>query len=590
MNCTKNDLLALIHTNEGDAAKRYSSIAEKAAATTRSLIAGFRDQADWVSGWGHDFVCPNCAALLYFDENLDYKLGSEYTCTACGTKTSGRALDQAWVYYYRISLAEKLENAAVTALLGDADALAFLTRYFDFYAESYDGFELHPKAPSKLMPQLLDEAVWCTYVLRALYPCRSLFAKEKLEYWHEKLFRPLAHVILEPNRNHAINNHVLWHMSAVGMIALTFDDSSLMFAIDGEWGVRTQVEKGFTEDGFWFECSNLYHYYALEALTVFCQILADKAPNDPLLARLTAAYTVPMLTSYDGWHLPSMNDGWYPLTLARFAKQLHRAAWCSNSPALLSQLEAVKTHAPDLLDAPQALLLETAPAVTAMIPSAKLAVIRKPVFAILKSGVLATNHRHDDCLSVILPPISNDLGTPGYAHPLYGSWYVKAAAHNTFAVNGAQPHAVLPSHVESTHDSVRAVLDGGWEGVSAARTLCAEGDTLVDTTDISTETPCVIDWFFHFEGVTDISSYTAEPAALGNGEGYEHFSNVQRITCSTLTVHAEREGETATVTIPVSDMEAYLAQSPGNPAGNLRTSVILRYHGNKAHFVAKITK
>ena len=61
------------------------------------------------------------------------------------------------------------------------------------------GDDCRPKEPSKLMPQLLDEAVWCTYVLRALYPCHALFPAEKLQIWKEKLFRPMAEVIANPN-------------------------------------------------------------------------------------------------------------------------------------------------------------------------------------------------------------------------------------------------------------------------------------------------------------------------------------------------------------------------------------------------------
>ena len=73
-------------------------------------------------------------------------------------------MDRAWVYYYRITYAEKLEAAAVCALLGDHDALDFLTRYFDFYADNY-----------------------------------ALFPVEKLQTWKEKLFRPMAEVIANPN-------------------------------------------------------------------------------------------------------------------------------------------------------------------------------------------------------------------------------------------------------------------------------------------------------------------------------------------------------------------------------------------------------
>ena len=571
----------------GSAGARYRAIAEKAARTTRILIDGFHDSPDWVSGWGHAFVCPDCAGQLTFDPARDYRPGGTFVCGACGRETSGQALDEAWVYYYRHHYAARLEAVAVTALLGDEEALAFLIRFFDFYADSYAGFAPHVIHPSKLMPQLLDEAVWCTYVLRALYPCRDLIPAEKLEDWKLRLFRPLAEVILDPKYNHSVHNHVLWHMAAAAMAALTFDDETLTYAIDGEYGIRAQVEGGFTSEGFWFECSQLYHYYALEALTGFCQLLADRAPDDPLLALQDAAYTVPMLTSYDGWHLPAMNDGWYPLDLSRFSGQIHRAAACTASVSLKQQIDTIRAHKPSLLDTPAALLLETPPEITATIPTAKMAVIRAPMFAILKSGVIAESHRQDDCLGMILPPVSDDLGTPGYAHPLYRSWYCTAASHNTVLVNGTQPHSVIPTHVEKTDDSIRAVIDGGWDGVvSACRTLRAAGDTLIDETELVTATDAVIDWVFHLEGVNALPAVEESDAAalLGEGDGYAHFTEVHRVIGNTLSLRAEKDGHIVTLTAPTDGMEVFLARSPGNPAGNLRTAVILRTRGTKAHF------
>jgi len=139
-----------------------------------------------------------------------------FVCPNCGKEAAGQVFDEAWVYYYRLHAAEMLESVAVCAILGDVEALAFLERYFDFYANHYAGFAIHGQGNGKVMPQVLDECVWCILMLRAYYPCRQLFAAEKKQYWYENLFRPVAELVNAPEIQTSVHNHVLWHKSAAG--------------------------------------------------------------------------------------------------------------------------------------------------------------------------------------------------------------------------------------------------------------------------------------------------------------------------------------------------------------------------------------
>ena len=86
MNTQKEQILALINSENPAEAERYGRIAKKAAEITKELANGFRDRPEWVSGWLHNFVCPDCATRLYFDKNFDFRPGSEYTCPKCGKK------------------------------------------------------------------------------------------------------------------------------------------------------------------------------------------------------------------------------------------------------------------------------------------------------------------------------------------------------------------------------------------------------------------------------------------------------------------------------------------------------------------------
>lgn len=586
MNTSASRIQQLIQSN----AAYYTPVLSAARHQSRTLCRTFRDQAGWVSGWAHDFACPDCASHLVFEETMPYNPPNTFRCPHCGRTVSGQKLDEAWVYYYRQYAAGHLEAVAVCALLGDEEARAFLERYFDFYAASYAGFEIHGEGAGKIMPQVLDEAVWCVQTTRALYPCRHLFSEEKRQHWHQNLFVPLIELINAPEKQTSVHNHVLWHKCAAGCAALCFDDSALLDEVlNGHLGVRDLARRGFTADGFWHEGSPLYHYYALEALTGFVQLFAHVHPDDPLVGLLERTHLAPL--ALDQWNLPSVNDGWFPLSLDRFADQFHRAAAASGSEALWRQVERIRQHNPEAVSTPCSLLIDPAPEAITLWKSTNLAVVRYPVHAILKSGVLTRSHMHKDYLSVILPPFSRDLGTPGYGHALYRSWYQLAASHNTVTVDLDQPRPVIPSHLEETENGVRAVIDSGWEGItSASRTLTPEGDHLHDRTEIVCDGVHTIDWLFHAEGDVQFSAPLGEEAFPGDRCGYEHLTDVRKIDCEDLTVTFTLDGQQLTLQANTRDLQVFAAKSPSNPSDELRTVIILRTASDRAVFDVRYTQ
>ena len=80
------------------------------------------------------------------------------------------------------------------------------------------------------------------------------------------------------------------------------------------------------------------------------------------------------------------------------------------------------------------------------------------------------------------------------------------------------------------------------------------------------------------------------PAEHGAGEGYEHFTDVRRLDGKVLTVKAEKDGETLTLTAPLDGAEAFFARSPGNPSGKLRDTFVLRRRGTCVRFDVRFGK
>ena len=146
-----------------------------------------------------------------------------------------------------------------------------------------------------------------------------------------------------------VHNISVWIACCVGMTGLVFGLGDLLQeAVDGEYGLTRQTGEGLTRDFLWREGSLHYHYYALEALTAFGSLLKKHAPGHPLLTTLKEMYLAPLRLSPDGWSLPSLNDGWYPLTFGSYGAQIVQAARLTGDGALLRLAEEILRRLPEL--------------------------------------------------------------------------------------------------------------------------------------------------------------------------------------------------------------------------------------------------
>ena len=566
---------------------------------TKEVQTVFSDSVSRLSGCGHDFVCSHCASNLFFDLWRPWDPEAPFVCPHCGAAEKGEKFTEAWVFRYRQTCADALEAVAVCALLGDADALSFLIRYVDFYADRYEAFPMHGKnaGKGKVMGQSLDEAIWACSLLRPILACEALLPPEKKETWAERLFVPLAALLL-PQAN-AVHNIPFWIVSCVGMIGIVFENRELLdAALDGPFGIRRQVKEGFTAEGLWREGSLSYHYLSLRALTYFCCMYAQTVPDDPLIGLFGKMFATPLHLSWNGYSLPALNDDWYPMTLGNRSGLIFRAARLGDV-ALDQQVRLLEEHGslsaePYILlygnpdEAKQREPSKEAPAVT-VLPESRLAVLRTPLFAILKGSSLVRGHSHRDALSLILPPLSEDLGTPAYAHPLTQGWYRLGASHNTVCVDGDAPGAEVTAVISRMGDGIRAELGpSGWRSLRrACRTLTPRGEVLHDHAEYETEEPMTFDWIFHGTGDFSHSGTEVEAADPDGGgwAGYACFRQVRRIRAEGVFSARWALGDSVlTLRTESPSVEIFTALSPDNPADRYRHTVLLRIRGTSAVF------
>ena len=576
---------------------------ERALSVLRQMEASFADRAQWQAGWLHDFVCSGCSRQLSFVPDARQYGRDRFVCGHCGRTFSGEPYRGAWVYLYRRWYAERLQATALCR--DDPQAVAFLKRYLSFYAAHYGDFPVHGAhaGEGRIMGQSLDEAVFGIRLLKAVDACRDCFDAEELSALRNGLFVPMARLLWPQAQR--VHNISVWIACCVGMTGLVFGLGDLLQeAVDGEYGLTRQTGEGLTRDFLWREGSLHYHYYALEALTAFGSLLKKHAPGHPLLTTLKEMYLAPLRLSPDGWSLPSLNDGWYPLTFGSYGAQIVQAARLTGDGALLRLAEEILRRLPELREEPAVWLAGLEP-VPAGLPAAgrpesvqcfdgSVAVLRQPFAMTLKSTSLVPTHAHRDSLSVTIGGLSGDLGTPGYGSPITKTWYRGPLAHNGISIDGNLKVDFPPRPVRLTQSGAEAVLEGtlAGESIRASRTLCREGRAIRDRTLVQTERPHVIDWTLHATGEWRCRG-VRKPAGLGTRGAWALFEAVSEVGC-TGAFEARTTGEdgcewVVRLRVPPG-MRVFLARTPSNPSSEQRHTILCRTEGTQAAFEAVIER
>ena len=597
--CNTSEEIKRLAASGGVFAQSLASAREKDA-FWRST---FQDDKTRLCGWFHNFVCPKCAKT--FRQDYTFKPGRVFVCENCGATASSQKLDEAWVFGYRYNASNALTSSALVYLVdGVEKSLDYIVRFIDFYADAYADFPVHGNwaGMGKIMGQSLDEAVWACAVIRALNVVgKDAIPAEKREKWREKLFMPLADLI--GRQATIIHNIPLWLQAARGVIALYYGDKALFDdAVESEFGVRNQAKKGYTKDGLWYELSLGYHFYATEAL---CEFVADYAcvnPDDELVGYLRRAYQTPGQLCTDGWTLPSINDMGYPAKIISRSRPGIRACRVAYSDEVAFQVaEELRREPENLLGAETLLFMPPDAAVDArgfakpdkkLFPDTCLAIMNKPFSVILKTGSLTKSHMHADALSVILSPFSDDLGTPGYGHPMCSAYYRQTLSHNTVLMDGmSQPFRPQKQSVVDLPDGMEGRVEDYYDGVAAARSVTASGSELVDVFTVKAQTDHQFDWVFHSAGEADLPSNGAASELPGEDPAYQYLTDVMEYAAPEgFEARFTLNGRTLTVRLPRGTTEnarVFTAKIPSNPANISLTAIIVRARAASVRFEAR---
>jgi hypothetical protein len=465
--------------------------------------------------WGHHYVCKKCGV------SLKTKSPTEHVCPRCGEVYTGWPWDQVVVARDHHRLTRAIRDLGLGygftrnvdyARKAREILLAYGDRYADFPYHDTRGNE--SRSGGRLYAQTLDESVDIIQVCWGydLIYDSGVFSDEDRALIEDGYLREVARTIMRHDAR--MSNWQTWHNAGVAAIGFCLRDEDLAsHAINGAHGLRYQFRASVLPEGFWYEGTAAYHFYALSAMRWTVEAARHSGVDfysDPVYKSL---YDAPLQYVFPDLKFPAVNDSdtfsltgqraLYEIAYAHFGDE----AYLNVLSGKRSGLEALLWGADEL---PSAVGLE--------LPSRDFEGLGA---AVMRSG------SGDDQVYLHL------AGRLAYGAPLHGQWYRQTIAHNTLTVDGVSQRPT-EGRLTLFHDGeaakiMRAECDTAYDGVAMRRTTLLADGYLIDIFEVASEDQHTYDWAWHnIERFQErpLGSAPAEPLADGNG--YQHIADMQR--------------------------------------------------------------
>ena len=496
--------------------------------------------------WSHHYVCKKCGTRLINKDN-------KHICPKCKTEYTGWPYDEVIAgHQHRENLKAVETLGLVYALTGDEKYAKKASEILLAYAERYTSFPIHDykggtmKRGARLFAQTLDEStsiIGTVWGYDLIYSSKSLSDadREKIE---NKFFREVAKTI---SRNDmGISNWQSWHNAALTVIGYCIGDEKMVnAAIDGESGFKFQMAKSVLDDGFWYEGSPSYHFYALNALRYTAEAAYNaglRLVDDP---KYRSMFGAPTNYIFPDSRFPAVNDSdafsideqhaLYEIAYARYKNPRYASIAAKGNRKSIEALFGGEDILPDE-SVSQASIIEP----ISDFPNVGAVILRQGNYTTdslcvhIHYGPHGGAHGHPDKLGLIVfgdgREILLDAGRVAYGSPLYGNWYKTTLAHNTIIVDEQNQK---PTQVDSIRFnkmdglcSAQSNCSTAYPGVALMRTVVVTQNYLLYIFTADSESSHTYDLAYHIKGKVKPYTEMKKDNSLSKKNGYQILEDV----------------------------------------------------------------
>ena len=448
-----------------------------------------------------------------------------------------------------LGLAWQISNDSAYAKKAREILLAYAKLYPELPVKNKYDNKVNIVGQGRIHVQGLDESIWLVDMVQSTDLIWETLSEADRNLITNQLLIPSATLISKgPGMVHNIQ---CWKSAAVGMVGLlTGDKEMISYALTKDTtGFRDLVTKGVTKEGFWFERSTSYHYYALTALTQIAQS-AHNAGYNINLDVLKKMYRGPLFMANPFYWIPAFNDSravnlqtegfLYEWAYHHYKDSLYAIPINRYRRGKYKNLGPVFTgwsllFGEDSLPKP----LKYIPVHSRNLPDASIAMLSNGygdnnLSLYLKYDRRLGTHVHYDELNFVLykgtEQVAITPATESYASLLNTNWYQSSMAHNTFVVNGAQQKKsagqVLFFNNKKGPHYVITQTTNAYSNTKFVRTACLLSNNLVMIIDqFKTSQPQVeLDILYHQAGKWELLS-GREPWVDSVRNGYKVITN-----------------------------------------------------------------
>jgi len=487
-------------------------------------------------GWRHCFYSPTTAEHFVFDIRSPNRFYDPWD----GRFHEGELQHMAWV------LLCHERTLRVMRTLGFLYALTGAERYARWVADgmrrelqmfSRDDLR-NPKTGNLFFSPLYDAQVLMllanAYSLTRESGAYSPTDRRDIEATiFERGVQPLLRHLKKAS-THNISSYVAAAVATIGgilnrrdLIEVGLNHDTAGLAASLHRGIRADDEGNI--DGFWFEGTMFYHFYALcPIITLYEAARRVGKVNDDIRTRFRKMFEAPLRLADDHLRLPCLGDLGAPkvASLRAYVHLYEYAAGTIDSQpfgAVLRRIYSTGIERCGLtalaFGADELPRGEWKPARHDFLKPSGIAVFRDDdTYLLFRCGRHGAGHDHPDRLNIIIHAkgevISPDPGTAGYILKKIHGYYRSTFAHNTLFVDDENQRNVgeasLEFHGDASLPYAVGVVSDAYEGVTLQRAVFFDPPLVVVFDRCTSDKQHIFGWIFHAYGSMD---FRAEESA-----------------------------------------------------------------------------